>query len=469
MSRRLFPDSILAWLLLILVTGIMASQTVTMLLHNLNRNEVLLHLEDQRAAERIAALAVFLDHTSPVLRRGVADAMSGPSLAASASDKPLVANTTSPRELMPLGGGIAERLKGVAWKEIRIGSGQPSEKERANDLIPVRVSINLIDGAWLNFEFPMVASLPWASPELLGLTVGSLVAVFGLCLYALLRLMRPLERLTLAAEALGRSGTAQQLPETGVGEVRRAASAFNNMQARIGRLIEDRLQMIAAISHDLKTPITRLRLRAELMEDDEMRLKMLRDLAEMESMIGSTLAFAREEGNPEPRESLDLRALVKEAGEHQSALRLSVAGAGPWEFQAQPLALKRAIANLIDNAIKYGDEAVVTLSRQKDPRGADRFEIRIDDNGPGIPENEMERVYRPFYRIEASRNRDSGGTGLGLAIARSAVLAHGGEIELHNRINSDGRTNSIGRARSDGPADGDGQIVGLTARVTLPA
>lgn len=451
MSRRFFPDSILAWLLLILVTGVLASQAVTMLLHNLNRNEVLLHLEDQRAAERIAALAVFLDHTAPVLRRGVADAMSGPSLNARVSAQPLVATTDAPRELAPLAGALADRLKSVNWREIRVGTGQPSEQERNADLVPIRVAIGLIDGTWLNFEFPMVARLPWASPELLGLTVGSVLAVLGLCLYALLRLMRPLERLTLAAEALGRSGATQQLPETGVGEVRRAASAFNKMQARIGRLIEDRLQMIAAISHDLKTPITRLRLRAELMEDDETRLKMLKDLAEMEAMIGSTLAFAREEGNPEPRRNLDLRALVKEAGEHQTAMRLGIAGPGPWELEAQPLALKRAIANLIDNAIKYGEEAAVTLSRGKDAQGQDRFEIRIDDKGPGIPPEETDRVFRPFYRLEASRNRDSGGAGLGLAIARSAILAHGGEIELHNRIN------------------GSGQVAGLTARVILPA
>jgi signal transduction histidine kinase len=347
--------------------------------------------------------------------------------------------------LAPLASGIADRLKAINWKEIRVGTGQPSEKEKAADLVPIRVAIGLFDGSWLNFEFPMVASLPWASAELLGLTVGSVIAVLGLCLYALLRLMRPLERLTLAAESLGRSGAVQQLPETGVGEVRRAASAFNKMQARIGRLIEDRLQMIAAISHDLKTPITRLRLRAELMDDDETRRKLLKDLDEMEAMIGSTLAFAREEGNPEPRQSLDLRALVKEAGEHQPGMRLSIAGPGPWEIVAQPLALKRAIANLIDNAVNYGDEAVVTVSRSPE-----RFEIRIDDRGPGIPETELERVFRPFYRLEASRNRDSGGTGLGLAIARSAILAQGGEIELYNRTN------------------GEGTVSGLTARVLLP-
>ena len=454
MRRRFFPDSILAWLLLILVTGVLASQAVTMLLHNLNRNEVLLHLDDQRAAERIAALAVFLDHTAPVLRRGVADAMSGPSLNAGVSDLPLVADAATTRELAPLAAALAERLQGAAWREIRVGSTEPSGKERAADLVPVRVAIGLVDGTWLNFEFPMVASLPWASPQLLGLTVGSVIAVLGLCLYALLRLMRPLERLTRAAEALGRSGTAQPLPETGIGEVRRAASAFNQMQARIGRLIEDRLQMIAAISHDLKTPITRLRLRAELMEDDETRQKLVKDLDEMEAMIGATLAFAREEGNPEPRQQIDLRALVKEAGGHQPAMRLGIAGQGPWEIVAQPLALKRAIANLVDNAVKYGGEAVVNLSRAEDEKGSQHFEIRIDDRGPGIPPEEMERVFRPFYRIEPSRNRQSGGSGLGLAIARSAILAQGGTIELHNRTNGNGQNG--------------GQICGLTVRVLLP-
>lgn len=451
MSRRIIPDSIIAWMLLILVAGVLASQAITVLLHNLNRNQTLLHLENQRAAERITALAVFLDHTSPPLRPGIAIAMSGPSLDARVSDQPLVTTAEAVREFASLNSAIADRLKNVNWREIRIGSSQPSDKERMNEVIPIRVAIGLSDGSWLNFQFLMVASLPWVSPQLLGLTAGAVIAVLVLCLYALLRLMRPLARLTNAAESLGRSGTMQQIPETGVGEVRRAANAFNKMQSRISRLIEDRLQMIAAISHDLKTPITRLRLRAELMDDEEMRGKLLKDLGEMEAMIGSTLAFAREEGNPEPTRRIDLRELVKEAGEHQPAMRLGIAGAGPWEIAAQPLALKRALANLIDNAVKYGEEAAVSLSRSLDGQSNPRFEIRVDDRGPGIPIAEMERVFRPFYRLESSRNRDSGGTGLGLTIARNAILAQGGEVELHNRLTP------------------NGSIAGLTARVILPA
>ncbi|MBL8707839.1 MAG: HAMP domain-containing protein [Rhodospirillaceae bacterium] len=471
MLRRFLPDSIFTWLLLILVTAVVASQAVTMLLHNLNRNEILLHLEDQRAAERVAALATFLDHTAPILRAGVADAMSGPSLAVRVTSAPAVAAREPSRELMSLAALLAERLSSIRWREIRVGSLVPMQEAQAgsvlasgpvaSDHLLVRIDIQLRDLTWLNFALPMMAELPWASPQLLGLTAGSLVAVLGLCLYALLRLTRPLARLTRAAEALGRAspagaGGTDPLPESGVGEVRRAATAFNAMQTRITDLIEDRLQMIAAISHDLRTPITRLRLRAEFMADDEMRAKMLRDLDEMEAMIGDTLAFAREEGNPEPLQTFDLRNLLREAGEHQADMQLSVAGAGPWQITGQPLALKRAFANLIDNALAYGNAARVSLSRQPashphDPRRRDGFRIVIDDDGPGIPTAELARVFRPFYRLESSRNRDSGGTGLGLAIAEKALRAHGGEILLHNRMSE------------------DGSVAGLRVEILLPA
>lgn len=438
MLRRFRPDSILAWLLLILATAILASQAVTLLFHNLNRNEVLLRLEDQRAAERIAALATFLDHTAPMLRQGVADGMSGPSLDVRVAAEPLVAAAETPRELAPLAAALADRLGRSGWREIRIGARPSEAHHEAAGIVPVRVAVLLRDTTWLNFEFPMVADLPWASPGLVALAGISLAAVLGLCLYAILRLTRPLDRLTRAAESLGRAplataGDGAPLPEQGVGEVRRAAKAFNAMQARILRLIEDRLQMIAAISHDLRTPITRLRLRAEFMADDEMRAKMLRDLDEMESMLGTTLAFARAEGNPEPASQFDLRDLVKEAGEHRPAFRLSVAGSGPWNITAQRLGLKRALANLIDNAVFYGNAAEVSLARRDGT-----FEIIIDDRGPGIPETEMANVFRPFYRLEQSRNRASGGTGLGLAIARAALLGQGGDVQLHNRINADG-------------------------------
>ena len=263
------------------------------------------------------------------------------------------------------------------------------------------------------------------------LTAFSILLVLALSVIALRRVTNPLDSLTRAAEALGRSGRTEALEESGASEVRRAARAFNEMQDRIRRLIEDRMQMVAAISHDLRTPITRLKLRAEFIDDAEQREKMLRDLDEMETMIKSTLALAREDANPEPSTRLDLAKLVADAVEGMTDVTLEIdpaLGDGDSRVDAPPIALKRAIGNLVENAVVYGKKAKVRLTAT-----AKEFEIAIDDEGPGIPESELDRVFRPFYRLEASRNRESGGAGLGLAIARSVVRGHGGDIVLKNR------------------------------------
>ncbi len=287
------------------------------------------------------------------------------------------------------------------------------------------------DGAWINFEFAAIESLPLATFRVIAWTVCSIFLVLGLSFYAFHRVTRPLESLTRAAESLGRSGRTEVLQETGASEVRRAARAFNDMQGRIRRLIEDRMQMVAAISHDLRTPITRLKLRAEFVDDPEQREKMLRDLDEMETMIRETLALAREDANPEPRAKLDLTQLITDSVEGLDAVAVETEPAlakGAATIEAQPIALKRALSNLIENAVVYGKRARVHLAQT--PK---EFEIAIEDEGPGIPEAELERVFRPFYRLEASRNRESGGTGLGLAIARSVIRSNGGDIVLANR------------------------------------
>jgi signal transduction histidine kinase len=189
--------------------------------------------------------------------------------------------------------------------------------------------------------------------------------------------------------------------------------------------------MIAAISHDLRTPITRLRLRAEFVDDPEQQARMLADLDDMETMIQSTLSFAREEANPEPRRELDLATLVRNVCEDWPDVELTVdtaACATPLLFDGQPVALRRGLCNVIDNALKYGQRARVGLSV-----AADGITVTVDDDGPGLPEEELERVFRPFYRVEQSRSRDTGGVGLGLAVARTVFRAHGGDVRLENR------------------------------------
>jgi signal transduction histidine kinase len=287
------------------------------------------------------------------------------------------------------------------------------------------VAVHLNDGSWLNFvaEVPSEETL-WR-PRFFGPLSAGLLVVMALSVLAVRRATKPLALLAAAAQRLGRDVTTPPVPIAGPREVRAAAAAFNEMQTRLRRFIEDRTQMIAAISHDLRTPITRLKLRAEFVDDDEQRIKMLSDLDEMEAMIASTLAFARDDAARELRQPLDLAQLLESlCGEFDARFQ----GPSCLTITAGVSGLKRAFANLLENARKYGGGAEVTLTSE-----GGLVSVLIEDNGPGIPDIEMERVFAPFYRVESSRNRDTGGTGLGLAVARSAVRAHGGDITLANR------------------------------------
>jgi signal transduction histidine kinase len=240
-----------------------------------------------------------------------------------------------------------------------------------------------------------------------------------------------------AAERLGRDVNAPPLPESGPSEVATAAHAFNTMAERIRRFVGDRTQMLAAIGHDLRTPITRLRLRAEFMEDDEQRRKMLADLDEMEAMVTATLAFARDDAAAEPTVPVDIAALCRtvldEAADAHPDLAEAIGYQGPERLTApaRPVALKRAIANLVGNALTYGSAARLTLSPPEAP--GRMLRLVIEDDGPGIPPEQLEAVFQPFRRLEASRNRETGGTGLGLPIARNIFRAHGGDVVLRNR------------------------------------
>ncbi len=244
------------------------------------------------------------------------------------------------------------------------------------------------------------------------------------------RATRPLSVFASAAERLGLDVNADPLAEEGPSEVQRAIHAFNTMQTRIKRFIQDRTQMLEAISHDLRTPITRLRLRAEFVEDDLQRAKMLGDLDEMEAMIGSTLTFARDDASNEQLDHVDLAAIVDSLCSDQQAAGRDVIYEGPESVDiiARPLALKRAITNFVDNAVKYGKTARVDIAQRHE-----ELAISIDDDGPGIPIGDKERVFAPFVRLETSRSRETGGAGLGLTIARNAVRSMGGDVELINR------------------------------------
>jgi len=239
------------------------------------------------------------------------------------------------------------------------------------------------------------------------------------------------ERISYAlAPRLGRGEAVPPVPERGPADVRETTRAFNRMHGRLQRFVQDRTRMLAAISHDLRTPITSLRLRAEFIEDEEIRQKILETLDDMQRMTEATLAFAREEAAQEDTRPFDLAALIDSVCADLADIGQDVvfAGAARSHDLGRPSSLKRALRNLIENAVAYGRRARVALDA-----GEDEWRIVIDDDGPGIPAADFERVFAPFVRLEESRSRETGGIGLGMAIARSIVRGHGGDITLANR------------------------------------
>jgi signal transduction histidine kinase len=257
--------------------------------------------------------------------------------------------------------------------------------------------------------------------------VGGVILVAALLVRGI---VAPLRRLARAADAIGYTLEPPPIAEDGPNEVRQVARAFNAMQRRIARLILDRTQALAAVSHDLRTPITRLRLRAGFIQDAEIQTSIDRDLDEMEAMVGTTLAYISGEADTETPRPTDLPALLETLVDAETDLGHVASYVGPAHLtvMVRPVSVKRAFANLIANAIAYGGAARVTLHQARDGPV-----VTIDDDGPGIPEADLRRVFDPFVRLESSRNRGTGGVGLGLTIARRAVEAEGGTVTLVNR------------------------------------
>jgi len=257
-----------------------------------------------------------------------------------------------------------------------------------------------------------------------------LLAVVAVSLLAVRWATRPLKALADAADELGRNPDRPPMPEQGPVEVVRAAHAFNTMQQRLTRYVRERAATLAAMSHDLKTPLNRLRLRAELLDDSEVKEKISRDLAEVEAMVQSTLEFMRGGESSEKTQPLDVMALVESLAADAQDIggTVTVEGTTARPYVGRPQAMKRCLGNLLDNALKYAGAVSILIEDDED-----RLVIRLRDNGPGIPEAVLERVFEPFFRVEGSRNRNTGGTGLGLSIARNIAQLHGGNLILRNR------------------------------------
>ena len=300
----------------------------------------------------------------------------------------------------------------------------------------MRVEVALADGHWLLFTTSVPAprtdpaAAEYSRTALAGRLAFAALLVLLLSAVTARRLATPLSELALAVEQLGANGDAPLLIPRGPRELKVTIEAFNRMQERLRRFNDDRVHMLAAMSHDLRTALTRLKLRIEIGETEEQKQKIIAELDGMSAMMGSVLSFARDDTKREPRIPVDLDSLVEGVCEDASDAGGTVAytGSRGITVSGRPEALRRTISNLVDNAIKYGGSADVSLTSD-----GGRIVVAVEDHGPGIPRSEREKVFEPFYRIEGSRNPDTGGVGLGLSVARSIAREHGGDIVLANR------------------------------------
>ncbi|HET6305771.1 MAG TPA: ATP-binding protein [Rhodopila sp.] len=433
MKIRLWPGSLAARTAWVLLAGLMLVQGAGLTIHALDRLDVQRLSQAREVAVRVVSLYRTVALTDVDRRAGVLSEMHrGPEMVAELSATPPGVDLPE----MPL---QEQRLLRINMTLLPLGPPQARWRELVmyggNVWHQVVIGMRLPDGEWLTVRAQLEPLRPWHSPTFLAAFVLMTVAAALLTVWAVRRLTAPVRVLAEAAEALGRDVNATPLPENGPTEVAVAAMAFNTMAARIRRFVQDRTELLTAIGHDLRTPITRLKLRAEFVEDDEQRAKILADLEEMEAMVSATLAFGRDARTTEPVSPLDLaellRTILDEAGDARPDMvdKLTFEGPAHLTVHARPLALKRVFVNLVANAMNYGGSALVRLV-DRDQRVV---VVEVEDEGPGIPPGDLERVFEPFHRGEPSRNRETGGVGLGLPIARNIMRAHGGDVTLSNR------------------------------------
>jgi len=461
------PKSLFGQTLLALLVGLVISHAAGSWIYTLDREQAVRAVGGFAAAQRITNLARLVQDTPRESRGRIVAALSDQTFRVALSAQPPAMNPGD--EDAPVADAIkdflVDQLSLRSTQQPRVSASWPDGSESVfGNMHPMmgrgpmmhgfgafgpfggfrdlQVAVPLSDGQWLSFATALPQGGPAFSRQFLLSMALMAIIIVAVSIWVVRRVTAPLTSLSAAAEMLGNDLNAPPLPEIGTVEMRQASRAFNTMQARLRSLVENRTRMLAAISHDLRTPLTLLRLRAEHVEDAPEREKMLATIAEMDSMIAATLEFARDEAMAEPRRRTDLTALLASVVDDMAETGLPVAmkATQPILCECQPAALKRALSNLLDNAVKYGKQARATIGST--PQAV---EITIDDDGPGIPEDELARVFQPFYRVEGSRNRETGGIGLGLAIAMSIVQAHRGKLTLSNRPEG-----------------------GLRARVTLP-
>ena len=428
MTTRLWPRSLAGRTVGVLLAAVILVHLVSMVVYRESAVDAANTAQLMQLAERLASAARMIVGQPALKRDDAAHSLSSANLSLHWDDKPLVdlAGGGDPR-LDALRQRLSVLLPDASGPGLRVdyGDRQPAASPHA-----ILGSLRLQDDTFVNFRVPLLAD---AAPVLPAAFLSTSLMAGGIALVAMLlmrSLVAPLGALARAADAIGR-GPGIVVTERGPDEVRQVAQAFNAMQARIERLIADRTQALAAVSHDLRTPITRLRLRAGFIADRDAQEAMDADLDEMQAMVDATLAYLRGDLEPEQPRVTDLAVLLATLVDDAVDAGRPASFTGPRHANValRPLAVKRALINLLDNALTYGRLARVTLCETDSA-----MIVQIDDNGPGVPDEDLERVFEPFQRLDGSRNSRTGGVGLGLSIVRQAIGREGGTVTLSNRI-----------------------------------
>ena len=427
--RRLLPRSLIGQMALLIGAALLVAQLVNFTLTLSERQKLSLAQNEGPAITRFVSVAVDVANAQADFRQ------------------PLVADASrrgaqfrlEPTSAVPDGAArdadVEDHVRqslasnGLPNSDVRAAFAEPRANGRRRDVRILQISANLGGAGWLNARLSTPRPDPWLAARLAGATLLVYLIVFGATLLLALRIVRPLRDLTRAAERFGGREAPAEVESRGPSDLRRAIEAFNAMNRRLVSLLDQKDRMLGAIGHDLRTPLASLRIRAESVEDEEEKGRMIATLDEMAAMLEDILILARSGRSREEKRPVDLAALADAVVEEYSDLgaEAEMETSERQVAEVQPNLVRRAVRNLVDNAVKYGGAARVSVRRE----GKDAL-VEVRDKGPGLPPEELVRAAEPFHRAETSRSRDTGGAGLGLAIARAVAESHGGALKLAN-------------------------------------
>ncbi len=449
---KIIPQSLYGRLLTILLVGLMVPQLLSGLVHLYDRDSVLHQTIGADSADKISSIVTLLDSIDIQSRPAVIDAINGYPLEVSLGNFKNHSNHSTSenneglvhlfkeylQQGLPLGYEAHVEIVESRHSLDIIRHGRPNiETQLINNdsqsillIQSFHVQIKLKDGVWADFHYFLPKKIfEWPVRLVVALLV-LMVAVLFLTWIAVRWVTRPLSTLSQAAEALGKNIKSPPLDVKGPTEVKLATMAFNTMQERLVKFVSDRVRILSAVSHDLKTPITRLRLRLELLDDKKLSNEIKGDLDHMEKMVNTTLSFMRGTEKNELRKKVNLEALLESLQEDFRVLGMPFEIHGKVEklLYIQLVSIRRCLTNLLENAYRYGNgEVSVEIQDHKET-----VEIVIYSNGDSIPDKDLDKIFEPFYRLEESRNNKTGGTGLGLSIARNIAIEHGGSLRIEN-------------------------------------